>query len=177
MWRYDLNEENWSPVPVLSSTQPTPRSEFAHAIYQDNFIVFGGKGDTELYNDLYTYKVRASEWNLVPVYSTIIPAARKGACMAVSDDFFLIFGGETASGYSNELWKFEYSSSSYTLLESPITVPKLAFSNCHIDTNSEGHPIFHVYMGQIHHSYSISSLYGYNITLGTWFSVVEAFYN
>ncbi len=67
--------------------------------------------------------------------------------------------------------------SSYTLLESPITVPKLAFSNCHIDTSSEGHPIFHVYMGQIHHSYSISSLYGYNITLGTWFSVVEAFYN
>jgi hypothetical protein len=58
MWRYDLNEENWSPVPVHSSTQPSPRSEFAHGIYLDDFIVFGGKGDTELYNDLYIFNVR-----------------------------------------------------------------------------------------------------------------------
>jgi N-acetylneuraminic acid mutarotase len=92
MWRFDLIKESWSPVPVLSYTQPSSRSEFAHAIYLDEIMVFGGKGNTntELYNDLYIYNVRSSEWNLVTANSSIIPAPRRGACMAVSDDFFLI---------------------------------------------------------------------------------------
>jgi hypothetical protein len=177
MWRYDLNEENWSPVPVHSSTQPSPRSEFAHAIYLDDFIVFGGKGDTELYNDLYIYNVRSYEWSLVAVESSAIPAARRGACMAVSDDFFLIYGGLTASGYSNQLWKFDYDTKGYTLLESLSSAPGSAFSQCHIDTNSDGHQVFRVYMGETFSESSISFLYEYDITIGTWNVIKEAEYD
>jgi hypothetical protein len=177
MWRFDLNQENWSPVPVLSSTQPSPRSEFAHAVNQDDFVVFGGRGETELYNDLYIYNVRRSEWELVVVESTSFPSARRAACIAISDEFFLLYGGETSSGYNNELWKFDYNTKRYTLLDSPSTAPRSAFSQCHIDTNPEGHQIFHVYMGETYSENSISFLYEYNITLDTWYAVKEEVYD
>jgi hypothetical protein len=176
MWKFDLKEENWSPVPILSSTQPSPRSEFAHAAHLNDFVVYGGKGDTELYNDLYRYNVKRSEWDIVSVKSTSIPAARKAACIAVSDDFLLIYGGETAAGYSNELWKFEFRTLSYTLLRSPRKAPKSAFSKCNIDINSEGYQIFKIYMGETYSQTSISFLYEYNITLDTWFAVEEDYY-
>lgn len=62
IWNYHLNKESWSPVSYQSSVVPSPRSEFAHARYQDDFIIFGGQGDTELFNDIYRYSTKDREW-------------------------------------------------------------------------------------------------------------------
>jgi N-acetylneuraminic acid mutarotase len=135
MWSYDINKENWSPISFKSSVVPSPRSELAHTRYQDDFIIFGGKGDTELFNDIYRYSTRDHAWKLIEVDTTPKPAARRAACMAAADDFILLYGGVQASGYSDELWKFEWATQSYTLLESSSSNPKSAFSQCHIETN------------------------------------------
>jgi hypothetical protein len=92
-----------SPVSFKSSLVPSSRSDFAHARYLNGFILFGGKGDTELYDDLFRFNIIDREWKLISIETTYIPLARKAACMAAADDFILIYGGKEASGYSNEL--------------------------------------------------------------------------
>jgi N-acetylneuraminic acid mutarotase len=149
MWTFDIDidieEENWnwSPVSFKSSIKPSPRSDFAHARYLDNFIIFGGRRGTELLNDIYRYNTKAREWKEIISNSAEMPTARRAACMAASDDFIVIFGGIEASGYSNELWRFEWGTQTFTLLGSYSPPPKTAFSQCHIENN--GKVIFKAY--------------------------------
>jgi hypothetical protein len=172
MWTYDINKEIWSPVSYKSSVVPSPRSEFSHSRYQDDFIIFGGAGDGELYNDIYRYSTKDRVWKLIPVDSTSKPSARRAACMAVADDFIFIYGGFEASGYSNELWKFEWGTQSFTLLDSNNSPPKSAFSQCHIETNSENQMIFKVYMGETSGEIPVSFIYEYNIATNTWIKIL-----
>jgi hypothetical protein len=137
MWSYDINKEEWSPISFQSSVVPSPRSDFAHVRNQDDFIIFGGKGDTEEFNDIYRYSTKDREGKEFSSVSDIVPSARRAACMAAADDFILIFGGLQVSMYSNELCKFDWGTKSYTLLESPNSPPKAAYSHCHIDKNSD----------------------------------------
>jgi hypothetical protein len=173
MWYYDINKEDWNAVPFKSSLAPRSRSDFAHARYLDDFIIFGGKGDDVSYNDLYRYNVRDKEWRLISIERSIMPSARKGACMAAGDDFILIYGGIEASGYNNELWKFDWGTRSYTLLESSNSTPKLAYSQCHIETNSDNQLIFKIYMGQTEGNTPTTNLYEYNIGLDRWTEILE----
>ncbi len=116
MWYYNINEEDWNAVSFKSSLVPSPRSDFAHARYLEDFIIFGGKGDDGLYNDLYRYNVRNREWRLISIESSIMPSARKAACMAAGDDFILIYGGIEASEYNNEIMEVRLG---YSKLYSP----------------------------------------------------------
>jgi hypothetical protein len=174
MWSYDINKEIWSAISFKSSVVPSPRSEFAHTRYQDDFIIFGGKGDAELFNDIYRYSIRDHEWNFVEVDTTPKPAFRRAACMAAADDFILLYGGVQASGYSDELWKFEWATQSYTLLESSSSNPKSAFSQCHIETNSANQMIFKVYMGETEGETPFKFISEYNLSLNNWSSTLEA---
>jgi hypothetical protein len=173
MWYYDINEEDWNAVSFKSSLVPSPRSDFSHARYLDDFITFGGKGDGGLYNDLYRYNVRDKEWKLISIETSIMPSARKAACMAAGDDFILIYGGIEASGYSNELWKFDWGTRSYTLLDSSKSTPGSAYSQCHIETNSDNQLIFKVYMGETEGDNPTALLYEFNIALGRWTQILE----
>jgi hypothetical protein len=175
MWTYDINLDNRSPISFKSSLIPSPRSEFAHARYQDDFIIFGGKGDTELFNDIYRYSTKSREWKLFSIQSAVVPTARRAACMAVSDDFILIFGGIEASGYSNELWKFYWSTYSYTLLDSYNSPPKVAFSHCHIETNSENQSIFKVYTEETEGENPTAFIYEYNLSIDKWFPIIHEY--
>jgi hypothetical protein len=173
MWTYDTNKENWAPLSFQSSVVPSSRSDFAHSRYQDEFFIFGGKGDDELYNDLYRYSTRNNEWELISVESTAKPTARRAACMAVANDFILIYGGIEASGYSNELWKLDWRTQSYTRLYSSNSPPKAGFSQCHIETNSDNQIIFKVYMGETEGEAPIQFIYEYNLSLDKWFTILE----
>ncbi len=87
MWSFDINKRNWSPILAESSTLPPPRSDFAHARFQDNLVIFGGKGESELLSDLYRYNINTREWKLLTTESYPKPTARRASCMSVADDF------------------------------------------------------------------------------------------
>jgi hypothetical protein len=176
MWAYDIQEKDWSPIPVKSSVLPLARSDFSHARYQDDFIIFGGKVDTELINDIAVFSTRDREWRIIDVETTK-PSARRAACMAAADDFIVIYGGITANGYSNELWKFEWATKSYTLLDSSNFTPKSAFSQCHIDWDSDGDKIFKVYLGETEGESPLAFVYEYNLHLNKWSVILEASIN
>ena len=109
------------------------------------------------------------EWTLVEVESLVNPSPRKGSCMAAIDDFILIFGGITESGYTNELWMFDYGSNSYKLLTSKDNNPdKLAFSRCQASYNANNQIIFEVYTGETSDEIPVSSIYEYNYSTQKW---------
>lgn len=168
MWRFDLDIEEWNPVPIQSTTVPPPRSEFAHSRVEEIIIMFGGKGDTGLLNDLYTYNLRNKEWALINHESTKMPTSRRGACLAAVEGISLIFGGITSAGYSNELWKFDWSSKTYKLLYSGNTVPPAAFTKCQISYDSEDNMMFIVYSGETPSQIPLTEVYSYNLATSNW---------
>jgi hypothetical protein len=52
--------------------------------------------------------------------------------------------------------------------------PKAAFSQCHIETNSDNQLIFKVYMGETIGEAPISFIYKYNLVLDKWFTILES---
>lgn len=168
MWIFDLETEEYSPIPLKSSNPPSPRSEVAHARIDETIILFGGKTDTELMNDLYIYDLRSNQWELIEVNSSDNPFSRRSACLAASNGFFILFGGITTIGYNNELWKFDWGTRTYKLLNSINAPPVSAFSQCHIELNSKYEPVFRVYMGETKNEYSVSFVYEYNLKTDTW---------
>jgi hypothetical protein len=79
--------------------------------------------------------------------------------MAVADDLILINGAI----YSNELWKFEWATQSYTILDSSNNTLKSAFSQYHIDTNSDNNTIYRIYMGEKEEGSPMAFVYEYNL--------------
>ncbi|NBU05237.1 MAG: hypothetical protein EBT39_02655, partial [Sphingobacteriia bacterium] len=57
---------------------------------------------------------------------------------------------------------------SYTLLESPNSPPKVAYSKCHIDKNSDNQMIFKVYIGEAEGETPIVFFYECNLYLQKW---------
>jgi hypothetical protein len=120
MWSFNLDLEEWNPVQIQSATIPQPRSDFGYSRSDENIVLFGGKGEAGLLNDLYLFNLRSHEWTLINSESSIMPTPRKGVCISsdVEKGISLIFGGITAIGYTNELWKFDWSTknTNYSLL-------------------------------------------------------------
>jgi hypothetical protein len=102
-----------------------------------------------------------------------MPSGRRAACMAEADDFILTYGGIEASGYNNELWKFDRGTRSYTLLNLSNSPPKSAFSQCNIETNSDNQIVFKVYMGEAEGESPVEFLYEYNIEKDRWTEILE----
>jgi hypothetical protein len=80
----------------------------------------------------------------------------------------LIYGGIETSGYSNELWKFDWGTREYSLINWSNSPPKSAYSQCHIERNSENQMIFKVYMGETESVAPLAFIYEYNLILDKW---------
>jgi hypothetical protein len=176
MWKFNLKLEKWVPISIKSATIPVARSDFGHAKLEESFIVFGGKGDDWLLNDLYIYNVPSLEWHNIGIESAILPTPRRGTCLAAYEGFFLLYGGLDANGYSSELWKFDFSTRQYELLSSLEGPPPSAFSSCQIYKNSNKKPIFQVYMGE---SFSLPTSYVYEYRLHSkeWHMIKDNVYD
>lgn len=170
MWSFDLETEDYSPVSISSIVAPSPRSEVAHARLANNIILFGGKSDTELLNDMYTFNLVQQTWEMVQIDSLEKPTPRRAACLAANEDSILIFGGITAEGYSNELWKFDWSTREYQLMNTQGSPPVSAYSKCEI-YKSGNQAIFRTYMAETEGENSITYIYNYNIYSHTWSTV------
>jgi hypothetical protein len=169
MWKFDLKIEKWEPISYQSTILPTPRSDFAYVRNQDSFIMFGGLSDAGLLNDLHTFNLKTNEWEMMEIRTVISPTPRSGSCLVSNYEYIFIFGGNTGSSYSNELWKFNKSTRVYELVitknEGP---PPSAFSNCYLTTNAQQEILFQVYMGEKNGGSPTSFFYQYNLSANQW---------
>jgi hypothetical protein len=167
MWSFDIETEDYSPVSIKSFISPSPRSDIAHTRLGSDIILFGGKSDTELLNDLYAFNLLLQEWKSVETDSLDMPTPRRASCIAATQDYILIFGGITATGYSNELWKFDWGTKEYNLLNPSNPPPISAFSQCEI-YNAGTETIFRVYMGETEGEKALTFIYEYYLNTNQW---------
>jgi hypothetical protein len=170
MWSFDLETEDYSPVSINSIIAPSPRSEVAHARSVNNIILFGGKSDTELLNDMYVFNLVFHTWEMVQIDSLEKPTPRRASCLAVTENSILIFGGITSEGYSNELWEFDWSTREYKLMNARGSPPVSAFSKCEV-YKSGNQTIFRAYMAETEGENRITYIYDYNLHTQKWSAI------
>jgi len=80
---------------------PLPRFKHTAEIFNNYFIVFGGRNDkmycdemkTVSLNDLHLLDLKSSTWVTVAMFGEILPQSRWGCSLVASTDKLLLFGG------------------------------------------------------------------------------------
>ncbi len=97
---------------------PIPARAFHTAVlYQDSIYFFGGSttGDTFL-NDIWRYDIILNRWiRCFTNGASGSPEARDAhTAVYYGDEGIWVFGGRSASGYLNDMWRFDLQSESWT---------------------------------------------------------------
>lgn len=112
---FAFQNNNWNEV-VPANDPPAPRRDHRAWARDDKMYVFGGKGESGLFNDLWSYDSDTNLWTEVTTGGPR-PAPRYGhSTTPLADGSALIFGGTTASGEKlGDLWKLN-ADNTYTPL-------------------------------------------------------------
>jgi hypothetical protein len=88
--------------------------------------------------------------------------------MSALDDTIFIFGGFTAGGYTNELWKFDTRTGKFELLHAIGDLPPASINSGCDTVYTETGEIFRVYLGSTQGSAPLSTIYEYTLSTQQW---------
>jgi hypothetical protein len=107
LWVLNLNTDTWTQL------NSGPSARYLHAMVYDTnlnrLILFGGKAPGHL-NDVWAYNVGTNSW--APLAPTGTPPSARGRTAQMFDaggNRMIVAAGETAVGYSNEVWELDLS--------------------------------------------------------------------
>ena len=115
VWAYDLTADRWAPL-TPSGEAPPPRFEHGAAWVDGlGLVVFGGRTESSVLDDLWAYDPGANAWRAIDAAGTA-PSARAAACLSLrSDGRLWLFGGEVSAGsLSAGPWSYDPGSSSWS---------------------------------------------------------------
>ncbi|OMJ74402.1 hypothetical protein SteCoe_26658 [Stentor coeruleus] len=154
MWKYSITQEIWTSVSI-QGTIPSGRIDFACTqIIGNSFAIFGGQDGLHIYNDLYYYYDYNFNWVLADVVGST-PSPRFSSSMCYYNYKYYIIGGQNFYQDFDEIWLFDYVTSSYSLLStSSKTSLKLPIirSHCTIQVN-QTNPIIYIVGGSTFQHY------------------------
>jgi hypothetical protein len=129
VWRTKVQSLQWEQIDY--SGDFIKLTHHATSIYANTVLIFGGKGVEGLSKSLFqlTFDGKFSEINV----DGDRPTARQGACMVSNDSLVFIFGGETRTGLSGELWKFDIGALMFSLISTYEV--GIAFHTCDLKDN------------------------------------------
>ena len=106
LWSFDLESNRWTERKPAAPPPPRQHYGLAFDAPRGKMVVFGGSGAGFL-NDVWEYDPAAASWSQPPLQGAA-PEARQRheAAYAADQGAAYFFGGVTASGPSNELWRF-----------------------------------------------------------------------
>jgi len=99
-------------IPRVPALAPSPRG--GHAMVYDSkndlIVLFGGKDDTTVYDDVWTYDMDTHQWS--PTMVGVRPPARSNPSLAYDSDLDLVvmYGGNNGSLYYDDTWTFNITS-------------------------------------------------------------------
>ncbi|MEW6556917.1 MAG: kelch repeat-containing protein [Elusimicrobiota bacterium] len=120
-WEYDFDTDNWTKITTVSSPTARAWSCADCDLINNKIILFGGrKYDTALSSETWIYHIIGSSWTK----GSYSPIARTGSagCYDAETKKFLIFGGETATGYLSDTWVYDYNTNVWSY-RNPLTNP------------------------------------------------------
>jgi N-acetylneuraminic acid mutarotase len=130
-YTFSFRENLWIQV-VPISTRPSARKDPTSFILNDEYFVFGGFDDSILYNDFWKFSFNTMQWTQMSTVFQVRPNPRRTARSVVyQNKYAFMFGGQTIDGPQNDLWKYEYSSNTWTqVIPSSNSVPPGTRDHC-----------------------------------------------
>ena len=97
----------WSPVQKAGSWPPA-RSQHAAWAYNDQMYVFGGRNDTQTFNDLWRYDSALGIWEALVSVGEAPPARSAASAVVLPDGKVLLSGGKEVAGQDlNDAWLYD----------------------------------------------------------------------
>jgi len=122
-WAFDLANRTWTDMRPASG--PSPRSGHAAAYDPESgrVIIYGGRTAAgQPTDETWAYDYRTNTWTDVSPATSPPPLAYAGLASDEVRGRLLLFGGETASGPTDETWAFDPTTDSWARLD-PLTKP------------------------------------------------------
>jgi hypothetical protein len=125
LYALDLNTYTWS---ALSPAGPLPNPRWNHsAIYNpadSSMVIFGGRDVYNWFNDLWKLDLKTLTWiQIIPVGQIPSPRECHSATYIPTDNYMLVFGAYENHVYKNDLWKFDFTSNSWSQIFSAGDIP------------------------------------------------------
>ena len=117
---------------TTNGTSPNPSLILAAMAYSSaaqKVYLFGGYDGTTYYSDIYSYDIPTNTWTLINPTNGVKPPGRFRHAFAYdsTNDIFLLYGGQNASGILGDTWVFSPSTNTWTQLH-PAQSPPIAAS-------------------------------------------------
>jgi hypothetical protein len=172
LFKYDIAGNTWT---QLSPTGGPPNStsylDSAYDPVSHALWIFGGKhviGGANL-NDLWKYDIAANSWTQLSPSGT--PPSARLRVMMVYDvaHALLVFGGQDASVYLNDLWKYDITADSWTQISPSGTLPHVRGDSNRAFDHINGD--FIIFGGTSSDLARMHDLWKYNVSTNTWSEV------
>jgi hypothetical protein len=131
--------------------------------------MFGGEGESQLFQDLHVFDANSNEWS--EITGIDLPPARKDACMACNFPLFAIFGGTTVNGYDGDLYYIDLANNTVELLsnsEDSRSPGVRAHGACWAYPLASGDTELMVAIGETIGEASLSTIYTYSLLRREW---------
>lgn len=158
LWFLDLSSGQWTQVPA-ELLWPTGRikGELRYDAPRDRLVLYAGHDDTSLGNnsELWTFNLDALSWTLrsegdvlnpdrdavafcdfpanFVIYDLETPERRESHLFVLSEDAAFMYGGRTDCGLSNDTWRLDLETHTWTMLNDSfngLTCPRQGRDDC-----------------------------------------------
>jgi len=118
-WGYDFETNTW--MNMEPAVKPPGRAYHAMAYDSgsDRVILFSGSSAVGPLNDTWAYDFGANEWtNMTPASSPPVRSNHAMAYDSQSDRVILFGGGDSATGFLNDTWAYDFATDTWTNMTS-----------------------------------------------------------
>ena len=125
LWAYNLTDDNWEQYPSFNTTGLSGHISG----YGNPFIYFlGGNDNNGLNTQMYCFNTGNYNWSTVTANGDIPQPAANQCFIPYTDDIAFIFSGNTSTGISNNLYKWDLLNNMFTQLAAGPTLENTAGS-------------------------------------------------
>jgi hypothetical protein len=132
LWTYDLAADRWRPTARTGETPPARSGHVAAWIDGIGAVIFGGRLDAAVANDLWAYDPDAGAWRTVDTTGPT-PPARTDACAAMRPDgrWWISHGTGVDGNPLGDTWALDPGASTWSAITvGGTSAPPLSGSDC-----------------------------------------------
>ncbi|KAH3757802.1 hypothetical protein Pelo_10354 [Pelomyxa schiedti] len=138
---FNLSTRTWSQVKKRGTKKnkwPRGRQQTCCVTYHGDVYMFGGNCLGSLTNELWCYS--DGVWNLLPE-SPMTPPAAWGYSGTIYNDCIYVFGGNTSSGATSDIYRFSLVTSTWDSVPTSNSPPPRAF-HCSVSSDTKWFILF-----------------------------------